>query len=124
MKISLETLLPQIVSAGLRPGAETPPRQALAHGSMAVELVTPQTGTPTAPLAQDALYVIAGGSAGFELDGEETQATAGDVFFVRAGRSHRVTEPSETFVAWAIVYGPEGGEAPAPSPSVFADVDA
>ena len=98
--------------------------EALAHGTMSLQLFAPRGEDRRAPHSQDVLYIVASGRSGFLEDGERTEAKAGDALFVAAGDVHRFEDMSDDFAAWVIFWGPEGGEAESPNPSVFAAIDA
>jgi mannose-6-phosphate isomerase-like protein (cupin superfamily) len=98
--------------------------EALAHGTMSLQVFAPRGEDRQQPHRQDELYIVASGSSDFFREGERERVVAGDALFVRAGTEHRFAYMSEDFVTWVIFWGPEGGEAPVPSPSVFAAIDA
>lgn len=104
--------LPQTASAGYPHG--TPFVQALAHGSLRVELFAPSTSglgkDIQQPHAQDELYVVQSGQSDFVLEGRSDPVQAGDVLFVPAGANHRFENFSSGFVTWVVFYGPTGGE--------------
>ncbi|NDV87090.1 cupin domain-containing protein [Aurantimonas aggregata] len=125
MKLSL----PALVGKLPRPAtAEWPDGvfdiEALAHGTMSLQVFAPRGEDRQQPHDQDELYIVAAGTSDFIRDGEEESVAAGDALFVRAGIEHRFFNMSDDFVTWVIFWGPAGGEAPAPSPSVFATIDA
>lgn len=125
MKLSLSTLLGKLP----RPAtAEWPDGvfdvEAMAHGTMSLQVFAPRGEDRQRPHAQDELYIVAAGTSDFIRDGERVEVAAGDALFVRAGIEHRFVGMSDDFVTWVIFWGPDGGEAPAPSPSVFAAIDA
>jgi mannose-6-phosphate isomerase-like protein (cupin superfamily) len=84
---------------------------ALAHGSMSVELYAPAGVDPQSPHAQDELYFIHSGAGELVVDGARDAFAPGDVFFVPAGAPHRFENFSGDFAAWAVFWGPQGGEA-------------
>lgn len=84
--------------------------QALAHGSMSVELYAPIEVDPQTPHEQDELYFIQSGSGTFMLGAELHPFQSGDCFFVPAGVEHRFTNFTPGFVTWVVFWGPEGGE--------------
>ena len=45
------------------------------------------------------------------LAGEKRPFAPGDVIFVEAGAPHRFEDFTGDFAAWAVFWGPEGGEA-------------
>jgi hypothetical protein len=115
MKADYQDLLRRLPQpeAGAYPHG-TPFVQALAQGSMRVELFAPSTSRLgrdiQEPHTQDELYVVQRGTSDFWLDGANTAVQAGDVLFVPAGKPHRFEGFSEDFVTWVIFYGPLGGE--------------
>ena len=98
--------------------------EAMAHGTMSLQVFAPRDEDRQRPHAQDELYIVASGTSDFIRDGERESVAAGDALFVRAGIEHRFVGMSDDFVTWVIFWGPEGGEAPVVSPSVFAAIDA
>jgi len=83
---------------------------ALAHGSMSVEIFAPRGSDPQTPHAQDELYLVHAGHAVLVVDGARHPAAHGEVLFVPARMEHHFEEISEDFAAWAVFWGPEGGE--------------
>ena len=94
----------------------TPFAQALAHGSLSVELFAPATAQLgrdiQQPHAQDELYVVQRGTSGFWRDGQTETVRPGDILFVPAGVAHRFEAFSPDFVTWVVFYGPPAGEKP------------
>lgn len=87
--------------------------EAFRHGSMSVLLFTPRGTDYQTEHTQDELYFVVSGRGVFESGGEQFAFEEGDVLFVPAGRKHRFLKFSGDLVAWAVFYGPEGGEQPA-----------
>lgn len=85
--------------------------QALAHGSMSVELYAPVGSDPQSPHVQDELYFVHSGHGVFRLGSERHAFAPGTCFFVPAGMEHRFESFSEGFSTWVVFWGPEGGEA-------------
>ncbi len=83
---------------------------ALAHGTMSVEVFAPRGTDTQTPHAQDELYIIHAGRATLEVEGEPHAAAAGSVLFVPARAVHRFVDLSPDFAAWAVFWGPDGGE--------------
>jgi mannose-6-phosphate isomerase-like protein (cupin superfamily) len=111
MKASITDLLKQL------PGKRTEQwpdgerfANALAHGSMSVEVYSPVDSDPQTPHLQDELYFIHAGSGTFRLESEQYACQAGDCFFVPAGAEHRFEDFSSDFVTWVVFWGPKGGE--------------
>ncbi|MCB8839302.1 cupin domain-containing protein [Aurantimonas sp. VKM B-3413] len=98
--------------------------ETFAHGTMSLQVFAPRGTDHQEPHSQDELYIVASGSSGFVHEGDRTEVKAGDALFVPAGDEHRFEDMSEDFVTWVVFYGPAGGEAEAPEPSVFAAIDA
>lgn len=94
----------------------TPFVQAMARGSLSVELFAPATAglgrDIQQPHAQDELYVVQRGTSDFWRDGSTVAAQAGDILFVPAGLAHRFENFSPDFVTWVVFYGPPHGEKP------------
>lgn len=104
-----------------------PSARMLSHGSMEVRWFAPQPHDPQMPHDRDEVYVIVAGTGTFvrandadpftesalPLRGEQRVAfQPGDVLFVPAGAVHRFESFTPGFAAWAVFYGPEGGERP------------
>ncbi|MES2887222.1 MAG: cupin domain-containing protein [Pseudomonadota bacterium] len=85
--------------------------QALAHGSMSVELYAPQDLDPQKPHAQDELYVVHAGTGEFVLESQRCSVGPGSVLFVPSGCEHRFEHFSADFATWVVFWGPPGGEA-------------
>lgn len=84
--------------------------QALAHGTMSVELFRPIGADHQQPHEQDELYFIAAGHSEFLRDGQRLSCQAGDVLFVPARMPHRFENFSSDFITWVVFWGPAGGE--------------
>jgi Cupin domain len=84
-----------------------------AHGSLAVEVYTPQGHDPQRPHDRDEVYLVARG-AGVFFDGTARHPVeAGSFVFVAAGQVHRFEAFSPDFAVWVFFYGPSGGESAA-----------
>lgn len=82
-----------------------------AHGSLTVEIYSPQEVDLQQPHGRDECYVVTDGSGLFDM-GDETVAFApGDFIFVPAGMPHRFREFGQSMTCWVMFYGPDGGEA-------------
>ena len=77
---------------------------------MRVLLYAPRGQDTQTPHRQDELYVIQSGSGVFDKSGEKRPFGPGDVIFVEAHAEHRFADFTDDFSAWAIFWGPEGGE--------------
>lgn len=86
--------------------------QALAHGSMSVELYAPLDTDPQTPHPRDELYFILSGSGVITIAQDAFPFAPGDCFFVGAGVEHRFTEFAPGFATWVVFWGPTGGEDP------------
>ena len=83
----------------------------LRHGTLEVELYQPVDIDQQQPHAKDELYVIATGTADFDVTGQPRRSVAaGDVLFVPAGVELRFIEFGDDFSTWVFLYGPQGGE--------------
>ena len=80
------------------------------HGSLLVKLYAPRGEDTQQPHSQDAIYVVAQGSAEFVCDGARKAVAPPDVLFAAAEIQHRFENFSEDFAVWVFFYGPEGGE--------------
>lgn len=80
------------------------------HGSLSVEIYSPNKVDKQTPHTRDEVYVIVSGSGEFQLADERTDFSPGDVLFVPAGEEHRFENFTNDFVTWVFFYGPEGGE--------------
>jgi mannose-6-phosphate isomerase-like protein (cupin superfamily) len=83
---------------------------AFAHGSMSVELYSPDGIDTQTPHEQDELYFIHSGHGEFVLAGERHNFEAGTTFFVPANVEHRFENFSSNFSTWVVFWGPKGGE--------------
>lgn len=82
-----------------------------AHGTLAVELYTPNGHDPQKPHVRDEVYVVARGTGSF-FDGAGRRTVGpGTFIFVAAGQPHRFEDFSDDFAVWVFFYGPDGGEA-------------
>ena len=80
------------------------------HGSLTVELYTPDGHDPQRPHERDEVYLVARGEGAF-FDGERRhQVSAGSFLFVAAGQPHRFEDFTPGFAVWVLFYGPPGGE--------------
>jgi mannose-6-phosphate isomerase-like protein (cupin superfamily) len=80
------------------------------HGTMSLVFFAPRGQDYQSPHDRDELYVILRGSGVFEVEDRRYPFGEGDVLFVEAGKPHRFRDFSENLAAWAIFYGPQGGE--------------
>ena len=100
--------------AAFRDGVEASPIRAhigLRHGAMWTLLYAPRGQDPQTPHTQDEIYIVQSGTGVFDKAGEKRPFGPGDVIFVEAGVEHRFEGFSDDFAAWAVFWGPEGGEA-------------
>jgi len=84
--------------------------EAFSHGSMSVILFTPRGTDYQTSHGQDELYVILKGSGVLLVEDTRHAFLEGDVLFVAANKTHRFEQFTPDLVAWAIFWGPEGGE--------------
>ena len=80
------------------------------HGSMIVKIFAPRGKDHQTPHEQDELYLIKSGRALFVLNEKSEAVEPGDVLFIPAGAPHHFEQMSSDFVAWAVFWGPAGGE--------------
>ena len=85
---------------------------AFKRGTLEVGLYAPEGTDPQQPHDQDECYVILEGEGRFEMADETVSFRPGDFFLVPAGVPHRFLDFDESFKAWVMFYGPEGGEDP------------
>ncbi len=83
----------------------------LKRGTLEVGMYAPRDRDPQQPHLQDELYVVVRGSSTFVRGDESRACGPGDVLFVPAGMLHHFEGFTEDFAAWAVFYGPPGGEA-------------
>jgi mannose-6-phosphate isomerase-like protein (cupin superfamily) len=80
------------------------------HGSLIVEIYTPQEVDRQTPHTRDELYVVSRGRAKFFDGASRVDVEAGAFVFVPAGQIHRFEDFTDDFAVWVAFYGPEGGE--------------
>ncbi len=101
------------LAAALEKGAPPPGNLAVpvfAHGSLVVELYSPQGRDLQKPHSRDEIYVVAAGE-GLFFDGQALRPVQkGSFIFVPAGQEHRFENFTVDFSVWVFFYGPEGGE--------------
>jgi len=110
--LSLEHTL--IRFSDMREGMEAAAGRAfvgLRHGSMRVLLYAPLGTDEQTPHTQDELYIVQSGRGRFRKGDKVGAFGPGDVIFVEAGATHRFEDFSKDFAAWAVFWGPAGGEA-------------
>ena len=84
--------------------------QALAHGSMSVELYAPVDTDPQTPHDQDELYFVVTGTGQFVLEDIRMSFSPGTALFVPAGKEHHFENFTSDFATWVVFWGPQGGE--------------
>ncbi|HEY6270439.1 MAG TPA: cupin domain-containing protein [Terriglobales bacterium] len=80
------------------------------HGSLDVEIFSPQGVDTQKPHSRDELYVVAAGTGWFFHEGRRMPFSPGDCLFAAAGEVHHFEDFSDDFLVWVIFYGREGGE--------------
>ncbi|MCU0339673.1 MAG: cupin domain-containing protein [Spirosomaceae bacterium] len=70
-----------------------------------LELYKPHLVDKQQPHTRDEAYIIATGTAIFELEGQTTEVKAGDFLFVPAYAPHKFVQFSEDFSTWVIFFG-------------------
>ena len=83
---------------------------ALERGQLEVGLYAPVGTDPQQPHDRDECYVILEGQGRFRRGDETVPFRPGDFLFVPAGVPHRFLDFGDSFKAWVIFYGPDGGE--------------
>jgi mannose-6-phosphate isomerase-like protein (cupin superfamily) len=82
----------------------------LRRGDLTLEFYAPRGHDPQQPHDRDELYIVAGGAARFELEGQPPRdVRPGDVLLVPAHRAHRFVDIDEHFTTWVVFFGPVGG---------------
>ncbi len=80
------------------------------HGSLSIELYSPDQIDKQTPHKRDEVYIVASGEGSFFCNGQTTRFTAGQFLFVPAGEEHYFHDFTSDFKTWVIFYGPQGGE--------------
>jgi mannose-6-phosphate isomerase-like protein (cupin superfamily) len=78
--------------------------EALAHGTMTVELFAPVGEDHQTPHEQDELYVILQGTGNLEIADKIFTFDSGDALFVPARAEHKFVDFSDDFACWAIFW--------------------
>ena len=93
-------------------------RTLFTHGTLEVEIYSPNQVDLQEPHQRDEIYVVIAGRGTFFCAGERIDFAPGDFLFVPAGIEHRFESFSDDFSTWVFFYGPEGGEkTEAPNPT-------
>ena len=87
----------------------------LEHGSLLVEIYAPRGHDPQTPHTRDEVYVVITGEGVFVNGPRRERFGPGDVLFVPAGVVHRFEDFTDDLAVWVFFYGPESGEANAPT---------
>ena len=82
----------------------------LENGSMELGFYKPIGSDEQSPHDQDEIYIVQTGHGTFIRGDEQIPFQAGDALFVAAGVEHQFVNFSDDFAAWAVFYGPAGGE--------------
>ena len=82
------------------------------HGSLTVEIYSPQEVDLQQPHDRDECYVVTDGTGLFDMGDETVPFAPGDFIFVPAGLPHRFRDFGQSMTCWVMFYGPEGGETP------------
>jgi mannose-6-phosphate isomerase-like protein (cupin superfamily) len=80
------------------------------HGTLDVEIFSPQRVDTQKPHSRDEVYVVVSGTGWFFHEDRRLPLSAGDMLFAAAGEVHRFEDFSDDFLVWVIFYGREGGE--------------
>jgi mannose-6-phosphate isomerase-like protein (cupin superfamily) len=81
------------------------------HGTLQVEIYSPQKIDPQQPHSRDEVYVVVQGTGEYVSAAGRQPFEQGDFLFAPAGEVHRFENFSEDAVFWVLFYGPQGGEA-------------
>jgi mannose-6-phosphate isomerase-like protein (cupin superfamily) len=111
VRVSLKDLLARVPGPATADWPDGEPfADAMAHGSMSVEVFAPRGTDYQQPHDQDELYFVVSGTALFHHESEVIPVASGDCLFVAAGDRHHFKMMSEDFVTWVVFWGPKGGE--------------
>jgi mannose-6-phosphate isomerase-like protein (cupin superfamily) len=80
------------------------------HGTLTVEIYTPQGMDPQLPHDRDEVYFVARGHGMFFDGSGRHRVESGSFLFVAAGQPHRFEDFSSDIAIWVFFYGPAGGE--------------
>jgi len=80
------------------------------HGSLQVEIYSPQKVDPQQPHSRDEIYVVVQGKGDYTSAAGRQPFEPGDFLFAPAGEVHRFENFTDDSVFWVFFYGPEGGE--------------
>ena len=80
------------------------------HGSLQVEIYSPQQIDPQQPHLRDEIYVVVQGKGDYISAAGRQPFEPGDFLFAPAGEVHRFENFTDDSVFWVFFYGPEGGE--------------
>ena len=89
---------------------------ALNRDTVEVGLYAPVGKDPQQPHDRDECYMILEGEGRVRMGDETVPFGPGDFLFVPAGVPHRFVDFDDSFKAWVIFYGQEGGEDPMRAP--------
>jgi mannose-6-phosphate isomerase-like protein (cupin superfamily) len=81
------------------------------HGSLEVEIYSPQKIDPQQPHTRDEVYVVVQGTGEYISAAGRQPFEQGDFLFAPAGEVHRFENFTDDSIFWVLFYGPEGGEA-------------
>ena len=82
------------------------------HGSLTVEIYSPQKVDLQLPHDRDECYVVTDGKGIFEMGDETVPFSPGDFIFVPAGLPTGSGDFGDSMTCWVMFYGPEGGGQP------------
>jgi mannose-6-phosphate isomerase-like protein (cupin superfamily) len=80
------------------------------HGTLTVGLYAPRGRDTQTPHTRDEVYVVVAGTGTFVHEGVRRAFSPGDLLFVPAHATHHFEDFTDTFMAWVLFYGPDGGE--------------
>jgi mannose-6-phosphate isomerase-like protein (cupin superfamily) len=85
------------------------------HGSLLVKYYAPRGKDLQTPHTRDEIYVVAQGRGVFFNGTSRHPFAPGDLLFAAASTAHRFEDFTDDFGVWVMFYGPENGEAAAPT---------
>jgi len=75
------------------------------EGNFSIEYYAPRGVDNQTPHAQDEIYIITSGTAGFFRNGEMVSCKANDILYVPKGMHHHFLDMSHDFGTWVIFFG-------------------
>lgn len=72
-----------------------------------IRLAAPPTAGPQVPHRRDEFYIVASGTALYQVEDGVSEVGPGDLLFAAAGAPHGFDDYSDDFAVWVVFYGPE-----------------